>query len=150
MMTQTIRAIGASSTALRNRTGLGQSPEPTNARHLFKIFDFRTIAYKGAEDEVDIEDYIQAQDADTRAAIADAALWVADEFYAGQQTLSSLRLRAKLTQRQLAEKCGVEQPHISRYETGRVEPKITHASKMAGALGVSLDDFAQAFKNSAL
>jgi DNA-binding XRE family transcriptional regulator len=150
MMTQTIHATGASSTAPQEHTAL-TLPEsaPKSAPHLYKIFDFRNVVSRGAEDEMDIDDYIEAQDAGTRAAIADAAVWVADEFYANKRTLSVLRLRAKMTQRQLADKCGVEQPHISRYESGRVEPKITHASKMAEALGVTLDDFVQAFKNSA-
>jgi len=147
MMTQQIRATAASSIVPQKLTAL--LPESgQNAPHLYKIFDFRSVNLKGLESEVDIDEYIESQDAETRSAIADAATWVADQFYAEKTTLASLRLRARLTQRQLAEICGVEQPHISRYESGRVEPKITHASKLATALGVSLDDFVIAFANS--
>ena len=61
-------------------------------------------------------------------------------------TLSSrikdLRLVAGLTQEQLAEKIGVKKQNISRYESGRVEPNIRTAKKLADALGVSLEDMA--------
>jgi DNA-binding XRE family transcriptional regulator len=124
-------------------------PSTSNAPHLFKIFDFRSVSVKGLEDEFDLDEYIESQDDETRTAIADAATWVADQFYSDRQTLASLRLRAKLTQKQLAARCGVEQPHISRYESGAVEPRLLHAEKMAAALGVSLDILAEAFKNTA-
>lgn len=143
-----MRATAASSTVLPRHTASLPEIGTSNASHLFKIFDFRTVALHGTEDEVDIDDYIGALDGEARASVADAGAWVADTFYAGRQTLATLRLRARMTQRQLAEKCGVEQPHISRYESGNVEPKLSHACKLADALGVSLDEFARAFRNT--
>ena len=82
------------------------------------------------------------------ALVAEGRRWVARSFYDGAPTLSSLRLAAGLSQRQLGEEVGLEQPHISRYESGRHEPGLSTAYLMAGALGVPLDLFAQAWKNS--
>ena len=56
--------------------------------------------------------------------------------------IKDLRLDAGLTQEQLAEKIGVKKQNISRYESGRVEPNIRTAKKLADALGVSLEDMA--------
>ena len=56
--------------------------------------------------------------------------------------IKDLRLVAGLTQEQLAEKIGVKKQNISRYESGRVEPNIRTAKKLADALGVSLEDMA--------
>jgi len=115
------------------------------------VFDFRAedpLRARGTEDEIDLDDYVAQQDADTQREIGEASKWVADTFYSDQYTLASLRLRAGMTQRFLAEKCGLEQPHISRYESGRIEPGLVHAKKLAFALGVSLDEFAIAFENS--
>ena len=57
--------------------------------------------------------------------------------------IRDLRKNAGLTQEQLAQKIGVKKQNISRYESGRVEPNIRTAKKLADALGVSLEDMAQ-------
>ncbi len=74
--------------------------------------------------------------------------WVARAFYSDTSTLTSLRLAAGLSQRQLAKSCDIEQPHVSRYETGKHEPSISVAANMADALGVDLQLFFQAWKNT--
>src|SRR5437870_643074 len=77
-----------------------------------RVFDFRVedaLRARGVEDEIDLDDYVAGQDADTQREIGEAGKWVADTFYPNQQTLATLRLRAGLTQRALAEKCGLEQ-----------------------------------------
>lgn len=56
---------------------------------------------------------------------------------------SSLRLareRAGRTQAQLAELAGIADATISRLERGRLNPSAELLSKLAGALGVSVDD----------
>lgn len=50
--------------------------------------------------------------------------------------LKPFRQRAKFTQQQLAEKVGVEQPTIQRWEAGKQKPSLDDLDKLAGALGV--------------
>jgi transcriptional regulator with XRE-family HTH domain len=45
-----------------------------------------------------------------------------------------------MTQGQLAEKVGVQQRDISRWENGQREPGVLIVKKMAQALGCSMDD----------
>ncbi len=47
-----------------------------------------------------------------------------------------MRKRAGMTQAQLAERAGVNQHHISRWEKGRVEPSRANLERVADALGV--------------
>ena len=56
------------------------------------------------------------------------------------ERIKKLRLEQKLTQEELAKRCGVSKQNISRYESeGRV-PRVTTAKAMATALGVSLEE----------
>ena len=63
-------------------------------------------------------------------------------------TLADLRRAAGLSQKELAEMCGIEQSHVSRYESGRVSPSLDAAEELAAALRTTLDGFAQARKNT--
>lgn len=83
-----------------------------------------------------------------RVEIAEARKWVGTKFYADSYSLAGLRLAAGLSQRQLAEMCGMEQPHVSRLESGRHEPQLSLAIKLAKALSVSIDVFSQAWANT--
>jgi len=74
--------------------------------------------------------------------------WVARNFYSDQQTLASLRLGSGLSQKKLGELCGIEQSHVSRYETGKHEPSITVAKRMSSEIGVDLDIFCEAWENT--
>ena len=56
------------------------------------------------------------------------------------EKLKTARLAAGLTQVQLAEKVGVQQRDISRWENGLREPGVLIVKKMAQALGCSMDD----------
>ncbi|MBL8268044.1 MAG: helix-turn-helix transcriptional regulator [Steroidobacter sp.] len=76
-----------------------------------------------------------------------ARQWVSESFY-DAPTLSSLRLKAGLSQKDLGTQCDLRQEHISRYESGRTEPGLSVANKLATALGVSLDEFAHAWNNT--
>lgn len=50
--------------------------------------------------------------------------------------LASLRKRKGLTQAGLAERLGVEQPTVQRWETGKREPSLTQLVELADVLGV--------------
>ena len=56
------------------------------------------------------------------------------------EKLRAAREAAGLTQTQLADKVGVQQRDISRWENGRREPGVLIVKKMAQALGCSMDD----------
>lgn len=55
------------------------------------------------------------------------------------RNLKAVRKRMGLTQAELAERVGVEQPTIQRYERGR-SPTIDQALEIADALGVTIGD----------
>lgn len=80
--------------------------------------------------------------------VSEGRRWVAQAFYGEVPLLASLRLAAGLSQRQLGAVCGLNQPHVSRYESGRHEPGIAVAATMAQALGVDLNTFAAAWHNT--
>ncbi len=54
--------------------------------------------------------------------------------------LKSVRESKKLTQVDLAEKTGIHQQTISRYERGIVMPQVDSAKSIADALGVTVDE----------
>jgi transcriptional regulator with XRE-family HTH domain len=56
-----------------------------------------------------------------------------------KERLIELRKQNKLSQEVLANRLGVHQNVIGRYERGEAKPSIELASKLAGILGVSLD-----------
>ncbi len=84
----------------------------------------------------------------TATQLSEGRKWVAEAFYSEMPSLASLRLAAGLSQRQLGAACGIEQPHVSRYESGKHEPSISAAQSMAVALNVSLDTFFQAWQKT--
>ncbi len=85
---------------------------------------------------------------ETASALGEARKWVADSFYSDLPTLASLRLKAGLSQRKLGEICGLEQSHVSRYESGKHEPSLSIAITIAKALGVSAEVLFEAWSNS--
>ena len=50
-------------------------------------------------------------------------------------TLRGARKREGITQRQLASRVGLPQAHISRIETGQVDPRLSNAVRIARAVG---------------
>ena len=46
-----------------------------------------------------------------------------------------------LTQRELAKKCGIQQPALARIETCKVIPKLNTIIKIAEAVGVKIESF---------
>lgn len=88
------------------------------------------------------------QDPEMAAQLQEGRKWVGETFYQESPTLASLRLALGLSQKQLGEVCGMEQPHISRYESGKHEPSLLVSKALAKALQVDLDIFAQAWENT--
>ena len=56
------------------------------------------------------------------------------------EKLKAARKAAGMTQQELAEKVGVQQRDISRWESCKREPGVLIVKKMAQALGCSMDD----------
>ena len=54
--------------------------------------------------------------------------------------MKAVRKAKGMTQRKLSFLSGVHRVSIARYETGKVSPNIRALEKLAGALGVSVDD----------
>ena len=78
---------------------------------------------------------------------AEARAWVADSFYADEgDTVRTIRLRAGMTQKQLAAAIETSQPQIAKIESGRHDPVISTCRKLSVALGVSLDLLSEALE----
>lgn len=54
------------------------------------------------------------------------------------RALIDARSKKKLTQKQLAEKIGVKQSALSRFESGRVNPTLDFVKKVTSGLGLKL------------
>jgi len=115
------------------------SSEPCVVYH---VTPFRSPSSKAGFDDFDNLASEVAGDAKVAAEVARGRQWVAGTI--GNGDLASLRLAAGLSQSELARLCDIEQPHVSRYESGRHEPLVSTASRMAKALGVTLEVFAHA------
>lgn len=53
--------------------------------------------------------------------------------------IREIRREKNITQKQLAEKVGVDLSVISKYESGKITPPVDKLQKVAAALGVSID-----------
>lgn len=152
-MTTTIIPSGSESLrVLKTPTGSAEVV-PFNSEPL-RVYDLRDqrnddLPLSGIEDEFDINSYAEEQDEVTQAGVNAAGAWVADTLYPGEPTLAALRLRAGLSQAAFALQCGLQQPHVSRYEAGKHEPGVFQAQTMASVLGVSLEVLVKALKQSA-
>ena len=54
--------------------------------------------------------------------------------------LSHIRKAKLMTQAELAAASGLNRVTIAKYETGRQEPTVANAAKIASALGVTVDE----------
>ena len=55
------------------------------------------------------------------------------------QRIAELRKEQNLTQTQLAERCGLQQAHIARIETGRYSVGLDTLAQIADAMGMKID-----------
>ena len=69
--------------------------------------------------------------------------WLASEQLEGTG-LVALRLKAGLSQTELARRLDMQQPNLSRLERGLVDPKLSTLQQLAEALGVDLGSVAAA------
>ena len=53
--------------------------------------------------------------------------------------LREAREKKGLTQRELAQQCGVNEFQVSRYETGKTEPSLNNLAQIAHHLAISTD-----------
>lgn len=56
------------------------------------------------------------------------------------ERIQAARKGQGLTQKALSERCGIAEPTIRQYESGRLNPKIETLDKLAAALGVPIND----------
>ena len=54
------------------------------------------------------------------------------------RNLALARMKKKLNQRQLAKKIGVTQSALARFESGKVDPRLTFLKKVTSGLGLKL------------
>ena len=112
-------------------------------------FDVASSTERSGQSFSDFDNLVASLESDATSAseLHDGRQWVASTFYSEDRpTLSFLRLAAGLSQRQLGDACGLEQPHVSRYESGKHEPSLTTATRMARALAVDLETFSRAWE----
>jgi DNA-binding XRE family transcriptional regulator len=73
--------------------------------------------------------------------------WVAKKVFGGQPaTLRVLRLRKGMSQAQLAEAIGTQQPHVARIEGGQADLRLETCRRIAEVLGVDLNTLDQALQ----
>lgn len=69
----------------------------------------------------------------------------ADDLF--RELLKEFRLARNLTQAALAERLGLPQSYVSKYETGERRLDFVETGHVCDALGMSLDEFAKAFSS---
>lgn len=62
------------------------------------------------------------------------------EILLAKNRVREFRMKALMSQVELARKAGIKQPVLSRIETGEANPSLDSAIRLAQALGVGLDD----------
>ena len=92
-------------------------------------FHFSNLVFNQADDQLNYlapdEDTVEAESfldqLITKHSLDDlmpkSRAWVAEEFYSAEETIASLRLKAGLTQNQLARKLGMPQSSVARLES---------------------------------
>lgn len=101
------------------------------------------VATKSVPGAISIDDFIQELSADPGMAesIKRGHQWVGQEFYSGERSLRALRLSKGLSQKDLAELAGTQQPYIARVEAGKCQPQLDTIVRMAEALETDLGEF---------
>lgn len=84
-----------------------------------------------------------SEDPELEEAFSQGRKWGGNVFYKGETSLKSIRLRAGLSQKKLAELVQTSQPHIAKIESGKADPQLSTLKKLATALNVSLADLVE-------
>lgn len=101
-------------------------------------------AVPGAIDIDDLVAELESKSSENAKAVARGRQWVADTFYADRPGVARLRLKNGWSQAELAKRAETSQSYIARLEQGKIDPQMSTARKLAEALGVSIEVFAQA------
>lgn len=116
------------------------------------IFAEGAVSTVAAQDAISVEAMIQRfEQRFGEAHLSEGNKFVAERLYpehAEQPTLAVLRLRAGLSQRALADKMGVKQPHVARLEKEPTKMNYETMDRMARALGVDVTTVAAAIQRS--
>lgn len=95
-----------------------------------------------SEKELSVDEmFAQLEANDSRAAGATelGIKWVAETFLADRTGLAALRMRAGLSQRALAERLGVSQPLVAKWEKGDdLNMQLNTVRRLAAALSVDV------------
>ena len=137
---------GGFSSFNRQNSSSPANTEPCQIYHLEALQAPETIRESFSEFDKLLDELERNES--SAAQLCDGRKWVAENFYQDRQTLASIRLAAGLSQRQLGEKCGMKQSHVSRYESGKHEPSLSNSIALAKALDVELNIFADAWLNT--
>ncbi|MGV3679659.1 MAG: helix-turn-helix transcriptional regulator [Acidovorax sp.] len=83
----------------------------------------------------------EAENTALRSEMQDARNEFVNEFMSDERlSLSKLRLTRGYSQQQLAHLIGTSQPHIANIEAGKIDPQFQTVTRLADALGVTLDE----------
>jgi DNA-binding XRE family transcriptional regulator len=137
-----LRRMATSGSLFSNPVSLGNTSINAGTNFAGLIISISKVTPKQNESK-DIDDFINellAQDKIHEGDLHAARKVVADVMYEGQQdSLKTLRLRAGLSQAQLAEIIGMKQPNICEFEVGKRKPNIDTLKKLAAALSSTTD-----------
>ena len=110
------------------------------------------IYFISLDKELSVDEmFAQLEASDPRAAVATAigTKWVAQTFLSDRQnSLAALRMHAGLSQRALADRLGVSQPLIAKWEKdGEQNMQLNTVKKLAIALSVDLSKLVEILVN---
>ncbi|MBL8446727.1 MAG: helix-turn-helix transcriptional regulator [Zoogloeaceae bacterium] len=119
------------------QTGVPSSPASRNGVVIVK--EFNAARPLPLPSTVSLDALLDSfgQDSELQAAMSEARREMAATVYADEvESLSALRLRAGLSQAQLAARMNTSQSYVARVESGTTDPGTDTVSRMAEALGV--------------
>lgn len=136
--------------ALQSTRLLGKDQQTGTAKPNVIFAEFavppKPLAVPGAIDIDELVAELESQSPENAHAIAQGRQWVAETFYADRPSIAQLRLKNGWSQAELAKRAETSQSYIARLELGQTDPQMSTARKIADALGVSIEVFAQALE----
>lgn len=96
---------------------------------------------------VDIDDLVaefQSKSSANAKAMSKGRKWVAETFYKDRPNLAQLRLKKGWSQLELAKRASTSQLYVARLEQGKIDPQMSTVRRVAEALGISIEVFAEA------
>lgn len=87
---------------------------------------------------VDDLEHRLGDDAEWLSALAEARKEIGEKVYSDQVSIASLRLSKGLSQRELAHRCEMSQPHLATIEAGDKDVRLSTARRLAAGLEVDV------------